>query len=70
MSDQEMLHIATIGKPHGIKGSLSILSKTQPGSLIFSTELFLKTTDGFMPFTVDGLATPPKAGCSESACCR
>lgn len=34
------LHIATLGKPHGIKGAICVQSKTQPGSLVFECPLF------------------------------
>lgn len=47
-----MLHIATIGKPHGIKGSVSIQSKTLPGSLIFSMDLFYQDGDTYIPFPI------------------
>lgn len=46
---QNALHIGTLGKPHGIKGAISVFSKTQPLDLIFTQNLYLE--DG-RPFEV------------------
>ncbi len=45
----QKMHVATIGKPHGIKGAMSILSKTRPQEIIFSIPLEL---DSGAPFEV------------------
>lgn len=44
-----MLHIGTLGKPHGIKGAISILSKTDPLTLIFEIDLY---TPNGQPFII------------------
>lgn len=41
------IHIATIGKPHGIKGAMSIIAKTRPQAIIFSHPLFLEDGTSF-----------------------
>ena len=46
------LHIATLGKAHGIKGAISIISKTAPESLIFSLSLFIEIDNKKQPFDV------------------
>ena len=38
----DMLHIATIGKPHGVKGAMSVQSKTRPQAIIFNDSLFFE----------------------------
>ena len=48
------IHVATIGKPHGIKGAMSIIAKTRPQSLIFEHPLFLEDET---PFKVSDFET-------------
>ncbi|MCP8352525.1 hypothetical protein [Candidatus Synchoanobacter obligatus] len=46
------LHIATIGKAHGIKGLVSIISKTEPVETIFDIPLYIKRDHQFQTFDV------------------
>jgi ribosomal 30S subunit maturation factor RimM len=48
----EYLHVATVGKAHGIRGAVSVLSKTAPESLIFKFPLYIKIKDTIQYFTV------------------
>lgn len=41
MNTDQYIAIATLGKPHGIKGAISIHSKARPGSLVFNIPLFI-----------------------------
>lgn len=46
------IHVATIGKPHGIKGGLSIHSKLEPAGILFEQELLVKEDTSFVPFPI------------------
>ena len=48
----QYLHIATLGKAHGIKGAISIISKTAPESLIFSLPLFITIDNEKQSFSI------------------
>lgn len=50
---QELMHIATLKKPYGIKGWLWVFSETEQRSAIFDMPNWLmKTATGFKPLTV------------------
>lgn len=44
---RELLHIGTLGKPHGIKGAISIYPKTNPHDIVFELDLFLENGERF-----------------------
>lgn len=46
------LHTATIGKPHGIKGAVSVISALDPREDIFMHQLFFDQDGEFKPFEV------------------
>ena len=46
------LHVATLGKAHGIKGAISIISKTAPESLVFKLPLYLEHDEELIPFNI------------------
>lgn len=51
--ESELMHIATLKKPYGIKGWLWVFSNTEERSEIFDMPCwFMKTATGFKPLTV------------------
>ena len=52
MNTDHLIAVATLGKPHGIKGAVSIHPKTRPGSLVFNVPLFLLNNETIEAFPI------------------
>ena len=52
MDKAALMHIATVGKPHGIKGAMSIISKTIPADIVFKVSLYQQHNDEYIPFPI------------------